>query len=796
MAESRLNLIIKTTGAEKLRKLKGDADKAEKELSQLQGELDDVDRKSKRASSGVGKLSRALKGLGSVIAGAAIGDQLRRAFGAAAEAEGAAIRARNVVKSYEQLAGIQDVAAASAEKFGISQAQALSDLTDLGSRLGSTGRSLDDIKDIYEGFNTVLVNNAVGAQQAAAAQLQLNQALGSGRLAGEEFNAINEATPQVISAVADVLNVARGEVKGLAADGKVSADVLVAALQKIKTEGADALTDSLAGPAGQLRQFDAAVKDFQVTIGRELLPVITPLVSKLTELLKLFSQLPGPVKALTVGVVALGAAFAVLAPVVGLTVSGLAALLPLIPGLLTIAALAGPWVALAAGLTAVGVAAYNATKSFQQLEDAAKGNLDEVKDLEGATAKYKAELVKAEEQLRKGGRQAVIAKQKIDKLKRALDAIEGEKVIRIRIQEIREKFGIDPNAAPGTRGRQAGIDRRRQEQLSSSLSGGSDSGSGSGSKAKTDDLAALARQEQLLRKLIPLEQNIAAARLAGNTELQIRLEGERDMAKVLSQNAADLARMNTAEGRRLQLAINNQRVLQQQGQTWARLQQNAADQRQAFQDTLVPLQQQKRLLEARLAGRGREVELDIEIERLTKGMTAEQAQQVELLVRGNAEREVELEQVQELEQLYAQVGQAVQDSIVNGIMDAVEGAKDLNEVLTDTLRSLSQTLLRAGLNSVVGGLFPDIPGRAKGGPVSAGQPYVVGEKGPELFVPTRSGTVIPNGGGGVNSVVNVTVTDSGTSTDATQASELGRMIESSVMGVITRERRPGGVLSR
>jgi hypothetical protein len=226
------------------------------------------------------------------------------------------------------------------------------------------------------------------------------------------------------------------------------------------------------------------------------------------------------------------------------------------------------------------------------------------------------------------------------------------------------------------------------------------------------------------------------------------------------------------------------------------LQQNAADQRQAFQDTLVPLQQQQRLLEARLAGKGREVELDIEIERLTKGMTPEQARQVELLVRGNAEREIELEQVQKLQDLYAQVGQAVQDSIVDGIMDAVDGAKDLNEVLTDTLRSLSQTLLRAGLNSVVGGLFPDIPGRAKGGPVSAGQPYVVGEKGPELFVPTRSGTVIPNGGGGVNSVVNVTVTDSGTSTDATQASELGRMIESSVMGVINRERRPGGVLSR
>ena len=38
-----------------------------------------------------------------------------------------------------------------------------------------------------------------------------------------------------------------------------------------------------------------------------------------------------------------------------------------------------------------------------------------------------------------------------------------------------------------------------------------------------------------------------------------------------------------------------------------------------------------------------------------------------------------------------------------------------------------------------------IPGRAEGGPVSAGQPYVVGEKGPEVVVPDQSGTVIPNG---------------------------------------------------
>jgi hypothetical protein len=40
---------------------------------------------------------------------------------------------------------------------------------------------------------------------------------------------------------------------------------------------------------------------------------------------------------------------------------------------------------------------------------------------------------------------------------------------------------------------------------------------------------------------------------------------------------------------------------------------------------------------------------------------------------------------------------------------------------------------------------PVLPGRAAGGPVSAGMPYVVGEEGPELFVPKQSGTIIPNG---------------------------------------------------
>lgn len=43
-----------------------------------------------------------------------------------------------------------------------------------------------------------------------------------------------------------------------------------------------------------------------------------------------------------------------------------------------------------------------------------------------------------------------------------------------------------------------------------------------------------------------------------------------------------------------------------------------------------------------------------------------------------------------------------------------------------------------------------INGKASGGPVNAGTPYLVGEEGPELFVPSRSGSIIPNGSGGAS----------------------------------------------
>ena len=434
-------------------------------LDRLKKSLAGVEGATLKGERGIKRFETSLAKLGRTLAGLAVGDQLRRAFGAAAELSGTEQRITNVTKKYQQFVGIQKSAAQAAKTFAVSQAQALSDFGDLASRLGSTGASLKDLENIYGGFNTLLLQNAVGAQQAAAAQLQLNQALGSGRLAGEEFNAINEATPQLLDEVARVLNVSRGELKGLASDGKITSQVLIQALTNIKTQGADALAASLDTPAGKLRQFDAAVKNFQVTVGNELLPVITPLIQELTKLLKLFSELPGPVKAAAVGVTAVAAAAVLLAPGISAVAGGLKAAAA---GLLALGAGAGastaalslttkallvmkgvlltmPWVVAAAGAVALGAAIYKLANRGKEVEDQYNKQTDALKSFNDINNRAN----KAMKENSLTAINSVIAALKLEIIERIANNEEIEQQIRLMEKLQQAKKGAKDNTLGG-----------------------------------------------------------------------------------------------------------------------------------------------------------------------------------------------------------------------------------------------------------------------------------------------------------------------------------------------------------
>lgn len=102
--------------------------------------------------------------------------------------------------------------------------------------------------------------------------------------------------------------------------------------------------------------------------------------------------------------------------------------------------------------------------------------------------------------------------------------------------------------------------------------------------------------------------------------------------------------------------------------------------------------------------------------------------------------------------------EGVQSDIKDGLLDAIVSGKDLADVFENLAKSIARAALEAALfntgpfaaggstgGGLLGGLLGGIFGgfRAGGGDVETGKAYVVGERGPELFAPTVSGTIIP-----------------------------------------------------
>lgn len=101
-------------------------------------------------------------------------------------------------------------------------------LTKAGETLGLTQ---ERVGSVTETIAKALTIGGGSAQGQEAAITQLNQALSAGVLRGEEFNSIVEQAPRLAQAMADALGVTTGELRGMAQDGQLTADVVVSALE-------------------------------------------------------------------------------------------------------------------------------------------------------------------------------------------------------------------------------------------------------------------------------------------------------------------------------------------------------------------------------------------------------------------------------------------------------------------------------------------------------------------------------------------------------------------------------------
>ena len=629
-----------------------------------------------RALNGVQQKTNALQksfgGLRTALAGIGLTVVARQAVNASATFDKLKIRLGLLTKESGSFAKSLKIAKDAQKAFGLSTIEALEGVTDITARLAPLKVGVDDIRTVFFGFNTAAKLAGASAIESSNAFRQLAQALGSGRLAGDEFRSISEQVPTVLAPIAAELGVTIGELKKLAAEGKLTSDVVLRALGRVGKEGSGFLEELLKNDPTQIfKNFQNATEDLSIALGSQLRPAVegvTKLLTNLINTLLEFSKSDA------------GQAVIILAKI-AVTAKVLALAIPLVTGAFT---------ALIAKLSMVG-----------------KVSLITSQGLVG---------VKATALLAAGG---------VTKTTLALGALKVAMMalpiagLTLLIGGLATQFIKTRNEA-----------KKFQDTINE----------GSGEEVRES-----------------FREN---AKLLG--ELEKKLEKARGNAK------------------------------------------------RGIQRQIQEAEAQGRMLEGRLQ--------TLESEKL---ITAEKKKQNDELQKQEEQIKKNQDETDKLKEKMMAVGEEIESSIKNNLRDAITGAKSFGEAMTNVLNRIRDKIIDAQIDKLLGGFGEAFGGGEKKGLGGAlggilggllggffangGQPpvnkiSVVGERGPELFVPRSAGTIIPNnqlGGESVTNNIVVNVDASGTSVQGndSDANQFGEQLAAAIQAEIINQKRSGGLLN-
>lgn len=274
-------------------------DQMSAKLTIIQHGLEDVDSAAAKVSESVTKTGDKMKGISnsSKEAGSSL-DTL-------------ASKVRNVVAALGGLAAINKVINISddltstnarlqmvADNFGIAEDQvdaftnavyksanasrgSFDAMASLVSRLGNNAKdafnSADELLEFAEGVQKLMTIAGASTTEASNAMLQLSQALASGTLRGDELNSIFEQAPNLIQKIADYMGVNIGEIRSLASEGQISADIVK-----------NAILDAMDGEDGINKQFEKMPTTFgqaMTQIQNYALQSFTPVLTQINNML-------------------------------------------------------------------------------------------------------------------------------------------------------------------------------------------------------------------------------------------------------------------------------------------------------------------------------------------------------------------------------------------------------------------------------------------------------------------------------------------------------------------------------
>ncbi|WP_339504036.1 phage tail tape measure protein [Pseudomonas sp. RL_105y_Pfl2_101] len=165
-----------------------------------------------------------------------------------------------------------------ANNTGSSLESTVSLYTRLANATRGAGYTTEQLLGVTDAINKAFVISGATMQEASNAAIQLSQGLASGTLRGEELNSVMEQGPRITRALAEYLGVTNGQIRQMAADGKITAEVVTNALLKSLTS----LNSELDRMPRRFEQASTALKNnFLAAVGQI---DINPLISSVDAL--------------------------------------------------------------------------------------------------------------------------------------------------------------------------------------------------------------------------------------------------------------------------------------------------------------------------------------------------------------------------------------------------------------------------------------------------------------------------------------------------------------------------------
>ena len=723
--------------------------------------LSGTGQSASRAVSGVNSLISSIGKLTTAYLGLRTAQQ---AVQAGIQREESERRLTFLARGYNEVAQAQAAATRTGKQFGLSATESNQQFAQLYGRLRPLNVSLQDIESAFVGFNTAAKVSGATSAESAGALLQLTQALGSGVLRGQELNSVLEQAPGLVVALTRELGRPISEIRTLAEEGQITSEVVIRALKRAATDGADQLSEAMQGPAQQVKNLQNAFEDLQVAATDDLLPAIIQAIKGLKELLISLGPIIrglGGIAKQTLGTVAdlINAATKPRAFAAAQAIRG---------GRLPLAGLGGMSGAEELFKGTSGAGGVGLTGLKKEAADLARlrrqpvssvllelmqarlarmeapatttgggGGGDSMLTGDGLTAK---ERRKREREAERARRLAEKNAQMVAESGRALDVSRQDFVIQQRLL-----------TAQKNKNEALVITREAQQEL----------------------LAINAKGAEILaNKEIPAQAKL-------NQIESLRFEAK----KVSLQLAYDLANLEEEQRKK----IEEQVKLGQERQ-------------QSLADEFA-------LLQAKINGNEAEVILQQQLRDITKDTAGLDAKAVEDQLRKIQTLKDQVRIQEQIKAVYTDIGMSIKSGITDAIQGAIDGTKTLGDVANQVLRTIGNKLLDVAVNMALfgemsgtgkgGGLLGSLfKPRANGGSVMAGQSYLVGERGPELFTPGRSGGIAPSGGfGAVNVVVNVDASGGNVQGGGALGAAMGRVVTAAVQAELIKQKRAGGILS-